>query len=161
MPYTAERSRQLSFGSTTVEFGSGITWRSLVAQSTARQRGVAIELRLGKTTELGRFPRIPYEIVRTPAGLARTPAVIAEHAAAKKGFEVELERRLAAARRKEVVLFVHGYNNTFEDAVLTTGELCHFLGRDFVCVAFTWPAGDTHLRLRLSTASRPSLPRRT
>ena len=33
--------------------------------------------------------------------------------------------------------------NTFEDAVLTTGELCHFLGREFVCVVFTWPAGGT------------------
>ena len=81
--------------------------------------------------------------MRTPAGLSRTPTVIAEHAAAKKSFEVELERRLAAAPRKEVVLFVHGYRNTFEDAVLTTGELCHFLGREFVCAAFTWPAGDT------------------
>ncbi len=143
VPYTAERSRQLSFGSTTVEFGGGITWRTLVAQSTARQRAAAIELKLGKTTELGRFPRIPYEIVRTPVGLSRTPTVIAEHAAAKKTFEVELERRLAAAPRKEVVLFVHGYRNTFEDAVLTTGELCHFLGREFVCAAFTWPAGDS------------------
>ena len=38
VPYTAERSRQLAFGSTTVEFGSGITWRTLAAQSTARQR---------------------------------------------------------------------------------------------------------------------------
>jgi esterase/lipase superfamily enzyme len=143
VPYTAARSRQLSFGSTTVEFGGGITWRTLAAQSTARQRAAAIELKLGKTTELGRFPRIPYDIVRTPAGLSRTPTVIAEHAAAKKRFEVELEHRLAASPRKEVVLFVHGYRNTFEDAVLTTGELCHFLGREFVCTAFTWPAGDS------------------
>jgi esterase/lipase superfamily enzyme len=45
------------------------------------------------------------------------------------------------ARRKEVVLFVHGYNTSFEDAALTMGELCHFLGRDFVCGIFTWPAG--------------------
>jgi esterase/lipase superfamily enzyme len=39
------------------------------------------------------------------------------------------------------VLFVHGYNTTFESAALTMGELCHFLGRDFVCGIFTWPAG--------------------
>ncbi len=142
VPYTAERSRQLSFGSSTVEFGSGIAWRTLVVQSTSRKRSTSIELKLGKTTELARFPRIPYEIVRTPAGVARTPAVIAEHAAARRSFEAELDRRLATAPRKEVVLFVHGYRNTFEDAVLTTGELCHFLGREFVCAAFTWPAGD-------------------
>jgi esterase/lipase superfamily enzyme len=23
------------------------------------------------------------------------------------------------------------------------GELCHFLGREFVCAIFTWPAGGT------------------
>jgi len=69
--------------------------------------------------------------------------VIAAHEAAKSGFEVELQRHLAAASRGEVMLFVHGYANTFEDAVLNTAELCHFLGREFVCAAFTWPAGSS------------------
>jgi esterase/lipase superfamily enzyme len=41
------------------------------------------------------------------------------------------------------VLFVHGYSDSFEDAALTMGELCHFLGREFVCGIFTWPAGGT------------------
>ena len=58
-PYTAERSRQLSFGSTTVEFGSGITWRSLVAQSTASHRGVAIELSLDKRRNSDAFRAFP------------------------------------------------------------------------------------------------------
>ena len=31
---------------------------------------------------------------------------------------------------------------SFETAALTMGELCHFLGRDFVCGIFTWPAGE-------------------
>ena len=39
------------------------------------------------------------------------------------------------------MLFVHGYHSSFESAALTMGELCHFLGRDFVCGIFTWPAG--------------------
>ena len=39
------------------------------------------------------------------------------------------------------MLFVHGYHSSFETAALTMGELCHFLGRDFVCGIFTWPAG--------------------
>ena len=39
------------------------------------------------------------------------------------------------------MLFVHGYHNTFEDAAVTMGELCHFLGREFACGIFTWPAG--------------------
>ena len=142
-PYTSDRARHLAFGSTVVEFGQGISWDALVAQSLSAQRSVAIDLELGSTTELGRFPDIPYEIVRTQAGLTRTPAVIAAHEAAKSAFQAELEHRLDGAKRKEVVVFVHGFANTFEDAVLTTGELCHFLGREFVCMVFTWPAGGT------------------
>ena len=36
---------------------------------------------------------------------------------------------------------MHGYHTSFESAALTMGELCHFLGREFVCGIFTWPAG--------------------
>ena len=154
-PYTADRARHIAFGSTVVEFGQGISWDTLVAQSASAQRGVAIDLRLGTTAELGRFPDIPYEIERSPTGLSRTPAVIAAHEAAKRGFQAELERRLVGAPRKEVVVFVHGFANTFEDAVLTTGELCHFLGREFVCMVFTWPAGGTKgVFLRVRRRSR-------
>ncbi len=39
------------------------------------------------------------------------------------------------------MLYVHGVANTFQDAALTMGELCHYLGREFVCGIFTWPAG--------------------
>ena len=60
---------------------------------------------------------------------------------AKQRLRDEITRRLVSAPRKEVVLFVHGYHASFEDSALTMGELCHFLGRDFVCGIFTWPAG--------------------
>lgn len=144
-PYSASRSRHLAFGSTTVEFGDGVTWDTLVAQSTVAEREIPIDLKLGPTAELGRFPRIPYEIARASDGISRAPAVVAAHEAAKSRLQAEVERRLALAPRKEVVLFVHGYANTFQDAVLNMGELCHFLGREFVCVVFTWPAGGSKI----------------
>ncbi len=46
--YTAERSRSIAFGSTTIEFTEGET------------------LTLGATTELGHFPPIPYPLTPTP-----------------------------------------------------------------------------------------------
>ena len=54
-----------------------------------------------------------------------------------------MARRIAAAPRKEVVLFVHGYANTFEDAAFSMADLCHFFGREFVCGIFSWPAGGS------------------
>jgi len=141
MPYTASRSRSMAFGSTMIEFGEGVSWDALVKESTATQRGNPLQLKLGPTTELGRFPAIPYEVTVGPDGIRRVPAVVEAYEKAKQQLQAEIARRLAIAHRKDVVLFVHGFNSSFERAALTMGELCHFLGRDFVCGIFTWPAG--------------------
>jgi esterase/lipase superfamily enzyme len=66
--------------------------------------------------------------------------VVEAYEQSKHQLQAEIASRLAIARRKEVVLFVHGYHASFEQAALTMGELCHFLGREFVCGIFTWPA---------------------
>ena len=112
-----------------------------------------IDLQLGeRRPSLGRFPR------HSLRDRAHARQVFRERPTSS----LRTKRRRAHSRpssnagsrvapRKEVVLFVHGFANTFEDAALTTGELCHFLGREFVCVVFTWPAGGSkivYLRLR-------------
>jgi esterase/lipase superfamily enzyme len=140
-PYTADRSRSVAFGSTMVKFGDNVGWDELVKESTTPERAVPLNLTLGPTKELGRFPRIPYELAVGPEGISRLPAVVAEHEQTKAALQAEIARRLDAAPRKEVVLYVHGYHNSFEDAATTMGELCHFLGREFVCAIFSWPAG--------------------
>ena len=140
-PYTSERSRSDAFGSTTILFGEDMTWDALVKQSLQVERKPAVDLKLGPTKEIGRFPTIPYQVVETPTGLTRAPAVVDAWETATRALQAEVARRLAASPRKEVVLYVHGVANTFQDAALTMGELCHFLGREFVCAIFTWPAG--------------------
>jgi esterase/lipase superfamily enzyme len=141
LPYTAERSRSMAYGSALIKFGKGVTWNELVQESTATPRNGRLHVTLGPTTELGRFPAIPYEVSVAAAGVSRVPGVVEAYENAKQGLRAEIARRLVSSPRKEVVLFVHGYNTSFEDSALTMGELCHFLGRDFVCGIFTWPAG--------------------
>jgi len=139
--YTAERSRSMAFGSARVEFGADVGWDLLARESSTAERTTPLELTLKPTTEIGRFPAIPYEVAVGPDGVTRLPATVAAYEKAKQQLQAEIARRLAVARRKEVVLFVHGYHASFESAALTMGELCHFLGRDFVCGIFSWPAG--------------------
>ncbi|MGB8434449.1 MAG: alpha/beta hydrolase [Burkholderiales bacterium] len=141
LPYTAGRSRSMAFGSVTIEFGEDVSWDVLVRESTATERAIPLPLKLGPTKEIGRFPPIPYELTAVPEGMVRQPAVVEAHEKAKRQLQAEIGKRLAIARRKEVVLFVHGYHSSFKVAALTMGELCHFLGREFVCGIFTWPAG--------------------
>jgi esterase/lipase superfamily enzyme len=139
--FTADRGRSLVFGTATVDFGEGVSWSLLVEESESNQRPAPVELKLGPTTELGRFPAIPYSITQTPTGFSRDPSTIEMHEEAKQKLQAEITRRLAVAARKEVVLYVHGFHNSFEGAAVTIGELCHFLGREFVCAMFSWPAG--------------------
>jgi esterase/lipase superfamily enzyme len=140
-PYTEQRSRAMAFGSTTIEFGDHMTWEALVQQSLLVKRPTALDLTLGPTKELGRYPRIPYPPAVTPDGLTRAPAVVDAHEAATRQLRAEIERRLTLSPRKEMVLYIHGVANSFTDAALAMGEMCHYMGREFVCGIFTWPAG--------------------
>jgi esterase/lipase superfamily enzyme len=142
-PYTSERSRSEAFGSTTILFGEDMTWDRLVKQSLLVKRTASLDLKLGPTKEIGRFPVIPYQLAMTESGLTRAPAVVDAHETATRALQAEVARRLASSPRKEVVLFVHGVANTFQEAALTMGELCHFLGREFACAIFAWPAAGT------------------
>ena len=76
-------------------------------------------------------------------GFRRSPLAVAQHEKAISSLQAEVSKRLASSPRKEIVVFVHGYNNTFEDAVHTTGNICQFLGEEFVCVVLSWPAGGS------------------
>ena len=143
LPYTSDRSRSMAFGSVSVEIGQSVAWPTLVEMSMESPREQPLELRLGAATELGRFPPIPYAVEVTPGGITRSAAVMDVHERAAAGLQAEVARRTAAAPRKEVLLFVHGYANTFQDAAFSMADLCHFLGREFVCAIFTWPAGGS------------------
>ena len=73
LPYGAERSHSMAFGTATVEFGEGVDWNTLAAQSTQSKRSVPLDLKLGPTTELGRFPPITYGITAGPGGPRASP----------------------------------------------------------------------------------------
>lgn len=128
LAYSAARSPFMSFG--TVDIG--------ITPSTPADAG---KLRISAPTEIGRFPEGPYATDPTPNGVRRAPDVVAAHEGAVAQLQGEIRRRLATAQRKEVVVFIHGYNNSFDDAARTMGNICHYLGHDFVCVVLTWPAG--------------------
>jgi hypothetical protein len=78
-----------------------------------------------------------------PGGITRSPATVDAHERAAAGFQAEVARRIEASPRKEVVLFVHGYAHSFQDAAFSMADLCHFFGRGFVCGIFTWPVGGS------------------
>jgi len=51
-----------------------------------------------------------------------------------------LNGRLVHTPRRQVLVFVHGYNNRFEDAVYRFAQIVHDSGTDALPVLFTWPS---------------------
>jgi esterase/lipase superfamily enzyme len=130
LSYGSERSHTMSFGSIDIRIEPDSS-------------GAMGEVKVGGIKEIGRFPEVPYPAVVTSSGYRRAPDVVAAHEEAVASLQGEIRRRLAKTERKEVVVFTHGYNNTFNDAADAMGTICRLLGRDFVCVLLTWPAGGS------------------
>lgn len=144
LPYGEARGRRIAFGSARVQMGEGVGWADLVAQSTQGKRTLPIILKLKAVRECGSYPEEPYDIAALPDGkLIRAPATLKRHDRAQGVLVEELDRRLHDSANKQVLLYVHGFNETFATAAYTTAELCHFLGREPVCAFFTWPASHT------------------
>ena len=49
-----------------------------------------------------------------------------------------INSKLEISRRKEILIYVHGYKVVFDNPILVTTELWHFLGYDGVAIAFAW-----------------------
>ncbi len=55
-------------------------------------------------------------------------------------FFAQAQDRLAGADARAVLIFVHGYNTTFDDAVRRTAQLAYDLSFPGVPIAYSWPS---------------------
>jgi esterase/lipase superfamily enzyme len=160
--YGYKRSRSVAFGISHVEFGKDVSWEDLKKASRTGKRDVKLPVAVTRTEELGRFPPTPRTLVElpTPAEAATQPStmpatIAVEIDTAKEAASALLARELAKTPVKDVYIFVHGYNNTFYDGVMTIAQLWHFMGRQGVPISYSWPAGSKGL-LRGYTYDRES-----
>ena len=49
-------------------------------------------------------------------------------------------QQLAQSRQKDIFVFIHGYNTTFEGNTTVAAELRHYLGADSVFISYAWPS---------------------
>ena len=156
LPYGEKRASSMAFGTAVVEMVPELTWPELERQSRLAKRSAEINLEMGRIEELGRFPEEPYALKVMPSGVQRARNVVVAHEKSKAEFRSELQRRVEQSLDGEVMLYVHGFNETFSTAAYTTAELCHFLGREHACAFSTWPASASGGFLRSYTRTTES-----
>ncbi len=69
-----------------------------------------------------------------------------------------IRQKLAGASSSEILVFVHGYNVTFENAVRRTAQLSYDLNFPGAAVCFSWPAGNSMVYTTDWTNAEWSLP---
>jgi esterase/lipase superfamily enzyme len=164
--YGYRRSRSMAFGITNVSFGEDVSWEQLVKASRTDKRDIKLPILIKDTNELVRFPPTPRVVLQTiePTTQPTTSTSWrmvgderdAEQLAAEAAFHAELSKRLSVTPVKEVYIFIHGYANTFDNAIETIAQVWHFMGRQGVPFAYSWPAGSTTGLLRGYTYDRES-----
>lgn len=111
----------------------GVTWDEMRQISLANPRPGDFPMRVMSVDETGMLPST-YTIITQP-----DPDSIAEDDVGQR-FAALVNRRLAESGVKDVYIFVHGYRVTFDNPVLVSSELWHFLGYRGAFIAYAWPA---------------------
>lgn len=140
------RAANLTFGVAGVSMSPRPNWQELTRDSTTLTRSHEYALKLASVRADGEMQAVIEQAVLSGQGTAITQtAALHEQTAVERLHEL-LRRRLAMTTHKDVFIFVHGFNNTFDDAVFRAAEIWHFMGRVGVPVAYSWPAGFGGLR---------------
>jgi esterase/lipase superfamily enzyme len=139
--YGYRRSASMGFGTAVVDLGVDNTWDELLAASRTQRRLKPMKLELRDVEEIVRAPDTPLPAKEVNGKIVEEPGLVAQREEAAEVFRRVLVRQLELTPRKEVFVFVHGFNNSFDDAAFAMAELWHFLGRIGVPIVYTWPAG--------------------
>ncbi len=73
----------------------------------------------------------------------RDMVILDSHVESASSFYRALKLMTFRSKAKEALLFIHGFNVPFEDALLRTGQLAHDLTLDGPAICYSWPSQGT------------------
>lgn len=144
--FVPARSRAMSVGEVTVDIGSQMSWGDLMALTSGAGRG-------GDWPELSvRQTRIDIVFPATPIPFSVQDGMVIERADVALAYQASVEafrdmvrQRLIDANTDTVLIYVHGFNNGFDDAAFDLTDIWHYSGRGSVPIAFSWPTVEGNL----------------
>ncbi len=132
--YENKRGFLLRLGMAEVSLGGEqLDWEEARRISLLKNRSDSYPLKVTAVQEFGVLDRSVNELI--------DPSLLPSdlHSGAQTFSEL-VNTKLAISRKKEILIYVHGYKVVFDNPVLVTTELWHFLGYDGVAIAFAWPS---------------------
>jgi len=134
--YVNDRGQVLRVGVAELDFGdSGLDWQAAREISLLKSRSDKYPVKVRSATEWGLLKStLPFWI-----DLDLVPEEINTNDATDQ-FAEAINAQLARSKNKHVYIYTHGYRVVFENPLLITTELWHFLGYDGAFIAYAWPS---------------------
>lgn len=140
--YGSGRSDSMAFGAATVKFGRDLEWEELLERTRSDSDESISSLWVPDFEEIVRFEATPLPYARTDGALTHLQEAVDVYDAQAARFQAVIADEIAQTSNRSLLVYVHGFNNDFEDSLTTLANLWHFAGRESVPVSFTWPAGN-------------------
>jgi esterase/lipase superfamily enzyme len=98
--------------------------------------------RIHQEAQLETQPRwVEYTFAADQAAMRAQYVLLDKVTPLEKGeFVRQLHQQISESRFKDVFIFVHGYNNTFEDAARRTAQMAYDLDFDGTPMLYSWPS---------------------
>ena len=132
--YLDERDLELRVGLADLTLDEGeYSWEELRRFTLAEERDKTYSLNIGDVREIG-------VLARSSTMFSSADAASGVPDAASREFSSLVNDKLAISPKKDVYIYVHGYNVGFNKPILTSAQLWHFLGYNGVFISFNWAA---------------------
>lgn len=139
--YSSDRSSSMAYGIAKVGFNDeSLQLDELIEQSNLQERSIDLTYVMEKSNELGYFPVSPYRFQKINGQIKIDQTILDQKIFHTQKLDENINKRLKNSNKKDVILFVHGFNNTFTDSIYTLAGLWHFLQRQGVPIVYSWPA---------------------
>lgn len=134
LAYSSERGGVMRLGSANIVMGDGeFSWEEAKRISLLKNRTNKYPLQVESVTEYGVLGTSLNQFIAPDfdsTGVETTGQTFAR----------KINLQLAQSNRKDIFIYVHGYKVDFNNPILVTAELWHFLGYEGAFIAYSWPA---------------------
>ena len=133
--YLNDRGQVVRLGLAEIEFGKKeFTWQFARQVSLLRARTEEFPVKISNVEEWGIMGST------IPDWFDRDLMTEDDLPEASEKFAAAINAQMAASGKKHVYFYVHGYKVTYENPVLVSAELWHFLGYEGAFIAYAWPS---------------------
>lgn len=134
--YLNDRGQVLRLGVAGIELGNeNISWEKARTISLLKSRAEEYPIKVTHVDEWGILESsVPFYYNHETSAPDDFPPDAA------KRYAEAINAQIARSEHKSVYIYVHGYKVVYENPVLVSSELWHFLGYDGVFIAYAWPS---------------------